>query len=74
MTNRTAERGTALLMLPPDGVDRLARDRNPAARFAGDLDHASQGTPHTCDGSPARLAGVEKDGWTVLVLEPVQDA
>jgi hypothetical protein len=26
-------------VLAPDVVDRLARDRDPATRFAGDLDH-----------------------------------
>ena len=30
------------LVLAPDVVDRLACDRDPTARFAGDLDHASR--------------------------------
>jgi hypothetical protein len=38
----TTEGGTPRLVLPPDVVHRLARNRDPAARFAGDLDHASR--------------------------------
>jgi hypothetical protein len=42
MANGTTEGGTPRLVLAPDGVHGLARNRDPAARFAGDLDHASR--------------------------------
>ena len=40
--NGATEGGTPGLMLPPDVVHRLARNRDPAARFAGDRDHVSR--------------------------------
>jgi len=40
--NGTTDGGTPRLVLTPDVVHRLARNRDPAARFAGELDHASR--------------------------------
>ena len=42
VANGTANGGTPRLVLTPDVVHRLARNRDPAARFAGELDHASR--------------------------------
>jgi hypothetical protein len=42
VANGTTQGGTAGLVLTPDVVHRLARNRDPTARFAGDLDHASR--------------------------------
>jgi hypothetical protein len=42
VANGAAKGGTARLVLTPYVVHGLARDRDPAARFAGDLDHASR--------------------------------
>src|SRR5712672_1484170 len=42
VANRTTEGGTPRLVLTPDVVHGLARDRDPTARFAGHLDHASR--------------------------------
>ena len=42
VANGTADGGTPRLVLTPDVVHRLARNRDPAARFAGELDHASR--------------------------------
>ena len=42
VANGTTEGGTPRLVLTPDVVHGLARNRDPTARFAGDLDHASR--------------------------------
>ena len=42
MADGAADGRAAGLVLTPDVVHGLARDRDPAARFAGDLDHASR--------------------------------
>jgi hypothetical protein len=45
MANSPADGGTPGLVLAPDVVHGLAGDRDPAARFAGDPDHASRVDP-----------------------------
>ena len=42
VANGATHGGTAGLVLTPDVVHGLARNRDPTARFAGDLDHASR--------------------------------
>ena len=64
--NRPAERGTSGLVLTPDVVHGLARNRDPAARFAGDLDHAPRVRMRSALGDRARRRTRGRGGTSAL--------
>jgi hypothetical protein len=63
VANRTTEGGTPRLVLTPDVVHGLARDRDPTARFAGDLDHAPRVRLRSAIVPIRRSSGVISGHW-----------
>ena len=66
MANGATDGGAPSLVLTPDVVHGLARNRDPTARFAGDLDH----TPRVRVGLPVRIGRMA--GQRALVVVDVQ--
>jgi hypothetical protein len=66
VANRATDGGAPSLVLTPDVVHGLARNRDPTARFAGDLDH----TPRVRVGLLVRIGRMA--GQRALVVVDVQ--